>query len=49
MNMINFDEFVVEKGLQDADDETSCMALLSHLSKEVKPRVIMENFPKNAF
>jgi polynucleotide 5'-kinase involved in rRNA processing len=45
MNMINFDEWVVEKGLQDADDETTCMALISVLSKEVKPRVILENFP----
>jgi broad-specificity NMP kinase len=45
MNLINFDEWVVEKGLQDADDETTCMALISVLSKEVKPRVILENFP----
>lgn len=49
MNMINFDEFIIENGLEDADDETACMALISALSKEVKPRVVLENFPKNAF
>lgn len=49
MNMINFDDFVIENGLEDADDEESTMALISFLSKEVKPRVILENFPKNAF
>lgn len=49
MNMINFDDFLKENGLEEADDETACMALISVLSREIKPRIILENFPQNAF
>ena len=45
MNLINFDEFVSSNGLTDHDDEYVTMALIDNLSKEVKPRVILENFP----
>jgi len=45
MNLINFNEFVSSNGFDDADDETVTMALIDKLSKEVKPRVILENFP----
>lgn len=45
MNMINFNDFLKENGLEEADDETACMALISVLSREVKPRIILENFP----
>lgn len=45
MNLINFNEFVSSNGLSDADDETVTTALIQRLSKEVKPRVILENFP----
>ena len=45
MTFINFDEFIQSNGLSDKDDETLCMALLKSLSEEIKPRVILENFP----
>jgi adenylate kinase family enzyme len=45
MNLINFNDFVSSNGYDDADDETVTMALIDKLSKEVKPRVILENFP----
>lgn len=49
MNLINFDEFVLSNGLTDHDDEYVTMALIDKLSKEVKPRVILENFPQNVY
>jgi len=45
MNFINFNEFVQSNGLCEKDDETVCMALVKALSEEIKPRVILENFP----
>jgi hypothetical protein len=45
MNFINFDEFIQSNGLGGKDDETLCMALLKALSEEIRPRVILENFP----
>ena len=49
MNLLNFNEFIESNGYNDADDETVTMALIAKLSKEVKPRVIIENFPQNAY
>lgn len=49
MNLINFDDFIVSNNLADADDETVTSALIQKLSKEVKPRVILENFPQNIY
>jgi len=49
MNLINFNEFIESNGLADAEDEVITMALIEKLSKEVKPRVILENFPQNAY
>jgi shikimate kinase len=45
MTLINFDQFVEANDLKDTDDERKMMALLSALSRELKPRVIIENFP----
>jgi hypothetical protein len=45
MTLINFDQFVEAHDLKDTDDERKMMALLSALSRELKPRVIIENFP----
>lgn len=49
MTMINFDQFVEAHDLKDTDDERKMMALLSALSRELKPRVIIENFPQNVY
>lgn len=49
MTHINFDDFIKEKELEHEDDETVSMALIKRLSVEVKPRVVLENFPQNTF
>jgi adenylate kinase family enzyme len=49
MAHINFDDFVEENELAQEDDETVTMALIKKLSTEIKPRVILENFPQNTF
>ena len=45
MKLINFTDFLKEKKLRGKDDETVTMALIQEIMKEVKPRVIIENFP----
>ena len=47
MSLINFNEFVQSKGLQNSDDETIVLSLIQRLGAETKPRVILENFPQN--
>jgi adenylate kinase family enzyme len=42
---INFDDFVKENDHSQDDDETVTMALIKRLSLEIKPRVVLENFP----
>jgi adenylate kinase family enzyme len=49
MTHINFDDFVKENEFSQEDDETVTMALIKKLSTELKPRVILENFPQNEF
>lgn len=49
MGLVNFNEFVEKSGLDSTDDEAVTMALIDKLSKEIKPRVILENFPQNVF
>ena len=49
MRHINFDSFVAENNLVDADDETVTMELIQALAKEQMPRVIIESFPRNVF
>jgi cytidylate kinase len=45
MNHINFSEFIDQNGLKGKDDETVTHELIQALSKEMYPRVIIENFP----
>ena len=33
--------------MKDYDDEESCAALIQLLAHEIKPRVVIENFPEN--
>ena len=49
MASIRFGNFVRFRGLDQADDETKVLALINQLAKEIKPRVLIEDFPKNAF
>ena len=49
MTHIFFDKFIADNELGQEDDETVTMALIQRLSKELKPRVILENFPQNVF
>ena len=49
MTHINFEEFIKSNDLGDEDDETVTMSLIKRLSQEIKPRVILENFPQNTF
>lgn len=49
MNFIKFDEFIESNGLAGQDDEAICMSLLQALAEELKPRVIIENFPQNLY
>ena len=49
MTHINFDKFIADNELSQEDDETVTMSLIQKLAKEIKPRVILENFPKNVF
>jgi len=44
---INFLEFKKANGLQEADDEESVLKLIQTLAGELKPRVVLENFPQN--
>jgi hypothetical protein len=45
MSSIRFGNFVKFNGLEDADDETKVLALIQQLAKEIKPRVLIEDFP----
>jgi adenylate kinase family enzyme len=45
MASIRFGNFVRFRGLDQADDETKVLALINQLAKEIKPRVLIEDFP----
>jgi len=49
MNLLNYNEFIKESDLGDADDETKTMALIKRLSGETSPRVLLEDFPQSEF
>jgi len=49
MSLLCFDEFVTHHGLQNEEEETVVLALIKHLSMEVMPRVLIEDFPQTAF
>lgn len=48
MTSIRFNNFTRFAGLDDSDDETKVLALIQQLAKEIKPRVLIEDFPQNA-
>lgn len=43
--LIDFNEFLSSNGLEGQDDELVTTSFIKSLSLEVKPRVILENFP----
>lgn len=45
MTSINFGNFVRFRGIEHADDETKVLALINQLAMEIKPRVLLEDFP----
>jgi len=49
MLYLNFDQMVKDSGLDPADDESVCKAVVRNLAEEIKPRVILENFPQNIY
>lgn len=49
MKLLNFPKFVADNNLESNDDETVTSALISALSAELKPRVLLEDFPQTEF
>lgn len=49
MKMFNFCDFVTAQNMDNCDEETQTIALIKHLSKEVSPRVLIEDFPQSEF
>ena len=49
MKLLNYNEFVVEQGLTDCDDEEKTTALIACLSHEIVPRILLEDFPQSEF
>jgi shikimate kinase len=45
--LIDFIDFLNNEGLAGQDDETIIKIFINYLSKQTKPRVILENFPQN--
>jgi adenylate kinase family enzyme len=45
MASIRFGNFVRFRGLDHSDDETKVLALINQLAMEIKPRVLIEDFP----
>ena len=44
---MNFSDFVASNGLEEEDDETIVMSLISNLSQCLTQRVVLEGFPQN--
>jgi len=40
---------VLENELEDQNEETQILALIKYLSREISPRVLIEDFPKTLF
>lgn len=49
MKLINFNDFISENCLTDENDETVTVALIKQMSKELAPRVLLEDFPQTEF
>ena len=47
MKHIDFVEYIKENGLKGKDDEQMTLHLIHNLSKEIMPRIVLENFPQN--
>jgi len=46
---LNFRDFIKEKGLKEADDETKVIELINSFYYEIEPRIMVEDFPQNIF
>lgn len=49
MKLVNFNDFVSDNKLDGEDDETVTMALIKQMSKELAPRILLEDFPQTEF
>jgi len=49
MKHIIFPDWKKLNGMKDTDDEECVIKMIDYLSKEVMPRVIIEDFPENIF
>ena len=47
MRHIDYIQWKKDTGNKDIGDEEGCTKLIEYLAHEIKPRVIMENFPEN--
>jgi len=47
MRHIDYIQWKKETGNKDIGDEEGCAKLIESLALEIKPRIIMENFPEN--
>ena len=43
------DHSIADNKLQDEDDEVITTALIKDLSREISPRVLLEDFPQSEF
>ena len=49
MKLINYNEFLTSNNLCDSDEETQTTALIKQMSKEICPRILLEDFPQSEF
>ena len=49
MKLVNFNDFCSENKLDGEDDETVTSALIKQMSKELAPRILLEDFPQTEF
>lgn len=47
MRHIDYQQWKKDTGNKEIEDEEGCTKLIEYLAHEIKPRVIMENFPEN--
>ena len=45
VKLINFRDFIKQKGLKGQDDETLTQELINSFFYETEPRIMMEDFP----
>ena len=49
MKSLNYNSFIRSNNLGDCDEETKTVALIKHLSQEINPRILLEDFPQSEF